>query len=351
MNQTPPVRRRRSPRRPRVHLTEVARAAEVSTATVSRALNSPERVSAEVRARVLGAAERLGYRPNPAARALAADRTHTVGAIVPTIGNSIFAPGIEAIQNRLEAADYSLLLAMSDYDPAAELRHARALIARGVDGLILIGRDHSDELRAAVARAGIPCVVQGAYATNGHFPCVGFDNYAAFRLAIAHLLVLGHRRVAVLSGVSRDNDRVRDRVRAARDALAEAGSPLADTAIVESRYDVREARAATRRLLALDPRPTAIACINDVLALGALFECAAAGVRVPDQISIVGFDDFDFAAQMQPALTTIRVPVVEMGEGAADYLLDRFAGRTPPFARRLDVELVVRGSTARCPAD
>jgi LacI family transcriptional regulator len=330
-------------------LSDVARAAGVSTASVSRALNTPELVSEDVRVAVQAAVTRLGYIRHSAARALASRRSMTIGAVVPTIAYSIFSAGVEAIERRLEEAGYALLIATSDYSLERELRQARVLLERGVDGLILVGRYHRPELARMLQERAIPYVCQGAYEAEGP-PCVGFDNHAAMASMAEHVLGLGHRRIAMLAGIAADNDRVIDRIAGARAALNRAGLDFVPGGLVESRYDVAEARLAMKRLLALRPRPTAVLCVNDVLALGALFEARAKGVTVPAELSITGFDDFDFARNVEPPLTTLRVPAPEMGRGAAEQLLQRLMGQSPPQATLLPTTIIPRGTTGPAPA-
>jgi len=332
-----------------IALSDVARAAGVSTASVSRALNTPELVSEDVRAAVQAAVTRLGYIRHSAARALASRRSMTIGAVVPTIVNSIFSAGVEAIERRLEEAGYALLIATSDYSLERELRQVRILLERGVDGVILVGRYHRPELAQMLHERAVPYVCQGAYAADGP-PCVGFDNHAAMASMAEYVLGLGHRRIAMLAGIAADNDRVIDRIAGARAALNRAGLDFVPGGLVEARYDVAEARLAMKRLLALRPRPTAVLCVNDVLALGALFEARAEGVAVPAELSITGFDDFDFARNVEPPLTTLRVPTAEMGRGAAEQLLQRLMGQSPPHARLVPTMIIPRGTTGPAPA-
>ncbi len=344
-----PIRRRRAGSNA-IALSDVARAAGVSTASVSRALNTPELVSEDVRAAVQAAVTRLGYIRHSAARALASRRSMTIGAVVPTIAYSIFSAGVEAIERRLEEAGYALLIATSDYSLERELRQVRILLERGVDGVILVGRYHRPELARMLQERAIPYVCQGAYEAEGPHPCVGFDNHAAMASMAEYLLGLGHRRIAMLAGISADNDRVIDRIAGARAPLNRAGLDFVPGGLVESRYDVAEARLAMKRLLALRPRPTAVLCVNDVLALGALFEARAEGVAVPAELSITGFDDFDFARNVEPPITTLRVPAPEMGRGAAEQLLQRLMGQSPPQATLLPTTIIPRGTTGPAPA-
>lgn len=332
-----------------IALSDVARAAGVSTASVSRALNTPDRVSDGVRSAVEAAVARLGYIRHPAARALASRRSMTIGAVVPTIAYSIFSAVVEAIERRLEQAGYAVLLATSDYSLERELRQVKVLLGRGVDGFILAGRYHRPELAEMLRERGIPYVCQGVFEAEGPHPCVGFDNHAAMAAMAEYVIGLGHRRIAILAGISAGNDRVVDRIAGARAALGRAGLDIVAGGLVEARYDVADARLAMRRLLDLEERPTAVLCVNDVLALGALFECRAAGLAVPAELSITGFDDVDFAGNVEPPLTSVRVPVAEMGRVAAEQLLLRLTGQSPPHATQLPVAIIPRGSTGPAP--
>ena len=343
-DQGAPGSRRRLPARrgTAATLADVARLAAVSTASVSRALNAPDLVSRDIVEKVRRASAELGYAPHAAARALAAARSRTIGIVVPTIALSIFAGGIEAIEQELEAHGYSLVIATSGYDTARELAQVRRLVARGVDGIILVGLEHDPNLKGALAEAGLPYICQGAYGEAQPHPCCGFDNAKAIRLAVDHLLELGHRRIAILAGIRRDNDRVAERIRGALERLRAAG--LEPVGISESGYSISEGRRRAAELLAAEP--TAILCINDVLATAAMCEAHSRGIAVPDQISVTGFDDFEFAANMYPSLTTVRVPVDLMGRSAARLLVSALRGEATPLATEIPTELVIRESTA-----
>lgn len=328
---------------------DVARTAGVSTASVSRALNRPETVSPEIRAKVERAVRRLGYVPNAGARALTLNRSHTIGAVIPTIDNAIFAKGIEALQKHLARFKYHVLLATSGYDPALEGEQAVNLVARGVDGLIFMGATHTAELGRFLARRAIPYVNTGTYDPRSGAACVGFDNAEAIGRAARFLLDLGHVRIALLAGITRDNDRMIERVRGVRRALRAAGLELPRERLAERPFDVGEAREGLRALMAASPRPTAVVCANDVLAHGALIEAAALGIAVPEALSIVGFDDLEIARHLRPSLTTVRVPTEDMWQLAADYLLATIEGRPARRHTRIDVSLVVRESTGPAP--
>ncbi len=326
-------------------LADVARLAGVSTATVSRCLNAPHTVREQAREKVHRAITKLGYVPHGAARALAAKRSGTVGAIVPTLENSIFAKGIHSLQGRLAAEGFTLLLASSNYDLANEIREARALVSRGVDGMVLVGTSHRDEVYSLLKHKSIPYVTTWCFDLTSPHPCVGFDNRgAAFRIT-RYLLDLGHRRIGVISGILKDNDRASERVAGIQEALAERGLTLRADWLLEGHYSITSGRTALRQMMSRPTRPTAVVCGNDVLALGAILEAQALGIAIPGMVSITGFDDLDLASQIAPALTTAHVPVKEMGEIAAEYLLATIQGGLMPEYNELEVELVVRQTT------
>lgn len=324
---------------------DVARAAGVSTATVSRALNRPGDVRPALRERVMAAVEQLGYVAHAGARALTLNRSHTAGVVVPTIDNAIFATGLQSFQRRMAQGGYLVLLAFSDYDPAQELAQAQALLARGVDALALTGISQPPELLALLAQRGLPWVHTGAFPAPAGAACVGFRNREAVMRLVRYLLDLGHRRIAMLAGITAHNDRASDRVAGVREALAQAGLKLPATLLREAPYTLAAAREATRRLLVA--QPSALICGNDVLAWGALLECQAQGLEVPGQLSVVGFDDLELSRQWRPGLTTVHVPTERMWALAADYLIARLAGRPVEAEQQeIAVELVVRESTA-----
>jgi len=335
-----------------VTIRDVAREAGVSVATVSRVFNRSHVVTAGLRARVLAAAERLGYVAYGAARALASGRSRAIGAIVPTLDNPVFAICIDALQERLDQHGFALLVASAGYDAARETREVRLLLERGVDGLMLVGAEHPDDVWALLRRRG-PAVSAVATwtsdATVTPVPCIGFDNAAAARRLVDHLLELGHRRIAMVAGPTAGNDRAAARVAGVRAALAAAGVTLAEPYLCERPYTVLDGYAAARAMLSLPDPPTAIVCGNDHLALGALAGARALGLAVPHDLSITGFDDLDFAAYAEPPLTTVRVPAAEMGRRAAEYLMAAASGTPAPAGTVLEAPVMLRSSTASPP--
>ena len=327
-------------------LSDVAELAQVSTATVSRALTCPGKVKPATAARIRQAVQALGYVAHGAARALASKRTHTIGAVIPTLDNAIFANTAHALQKTLDEAGYTLLIASHEFDAEVEARVTQALVERGVDGLVLLGATHHPSVLRMLDTQQIPYVLTWALDAAGRHPCVGFDNRAAAIRIANHLLELGHRDFAMISGVTAGNERASERLEGVRQALAARGIALAPGRIVEKLYTLSAGREGLREVLRGSPRPTAVVCGNDVLAIGALAECHAQGIAVPREISVTGFDDLEMAAVVTPPLTTVHFPTAELGTYAAQHLLARLAGK--PFAARteLPVDLVVRASTA-----
>jgi LacI family transcriptional regulator len=327
-------------------LADVARLARVSTATVSRTLTQPDKVKPATAARIRQAVQALGYVTHGAARALASRRTHTIGAVIPTLDNAIFANTAHALQKTLDDAGYTLLLACHEFDPEVEARVTRALIERGVDGLVLLGATHHPTVLRMLDTQQMPYVLTWALDASGRHPCVGFDNRAAAIRITRHLLELGHREVAMISGVTAGNERASERLEGVRQALAERGLALAPARVVQKPYTFSAGREGLREVLRAGSRPTAVICGNDVLAIGALAECHAAGLAVPRDISVTGFDDLEIAAVVTPALTTVQIPTADLGSRAARHLLARLSGKPFEMRTELPVELVVRASTA-----
>lgn len=331
-------------RKAKATLQDVARLAGVSTATVSRALSQPDLVQQETLERVRDAIARLNYVPGGAARALASGRTLTIGAVVPTLDHAIFARAIQAMQTELAENGYQLLVAAHDYAPALEAAAVRAMLARGVDALMVVGADHLEETWSLLTAAAVPVVLSWSF--DPRLPSIGFDNEKAGRLIADHLLDLGHRRFGMISGFVHANDRARARVAGVRGALAARGLDLASSCVVEAPFTLAGGRAGLAELLARAEPPTAVVCGNDLLAAGALFEAQASGLAVPEAVSIGGIDNLEIAAHLTPPLTTVHLPTTELGRTVARHLLARLKGEAQPQRMELPIELVVRRSAA-----
>jgi len=332
----------------RASLHDVARLAGVSSATVSRVINGSAAVSDAKRQAVQRACEELGYVLNAAARTLASRRSMTIGAVVPTLATETFSRPLAAFQQKVHEAGYTLLVASFGFDEQVELKEVQTMLEHGVDALMVVGRTHDPRMWELIDRKRIPCVQ--AWAQDPNRPSVGFDNVAVARQMVEHLLSLGHREFAMIVGERSFNDRVGDRIAGTQARLAEEGLDLPAHRRLETDLTLEGAIVAMQRLLRGPERPTAVICANDLLAFGALLAAKNLGVRVPEDISVVGFNDFDYARYMSPPLTTIRVELAQIGAYAGTYLLDALAGKSPAGLIETTTELVVRGSSGPAPA-
>ena len=323
---------------------DVARLAGVSTATVSRSLNEPHRVKPVTLKRVRSAVDQLGYTPHFGGRALASNKTNTIGALIPTMDNAIFARGLQALQETLAQAGVTLLVATSGYDPIREAEQIRALIGRGIDGLMLIGTARPKKTYTLLKQHNIPVVIAWSFSTDSIYPCVGFDNSAAAIKITDAVLDFGHRQVAMIAGISEGNDRATDRIQGVRNALTARGVALEPSHLIEIPYNLQDAISAMEALMGLNPRPTAVICGNDVLAAGALMYAKCAGISVPTDVSVVGFDNIDLAMVTDPPLTTLNVPHRRMGQTAAELLLALRNGAKNVTGVEFQPEQVVRKS-------
>jgi LacI family transcriptional regulator len=303
-------------------------------------------VRAPTRARIEKAAEELGYIRNRAAGALHNRFSGTLGLVVPTIDNAIFAELIEAFSSRLRDFDRTMLIAAHGYDLDLEVAIVRSLLERRIDGIALVGFDHSTVSMNMLKQRDVPVISVWNFRADSDIPCVGADNAAAARTVARHLLDLGHRDIALLFPDVASNDRARDRLHGVQSELQRAGVETTPDRLISCPYDIGEAKQVVRRLLSGGRRPTAIMCGNDIIAHGACYACYAEAVRIPDDISVVGIGDFRGSAHLEPGLTTIRMPARRIGSIAAGSLVEMSETGTPPdpFNQQVAVELKDRGS-------
>jgi len=332
-----------------VTLHDVAKQAGCSLATASRVMNDNQTVGGEVRERVVKAAIALGYVPNGSARALRSTQTRLVGAVIPTVDHAIYASMINALQGRLGERKISLILSTSMYDPDLELQQVRQLIERGVEAVVLVGAQHKAQTLDLLDQHRVPYVQTYTARASGTGVAVGFDNEGAGRAAARFLLELGHRRLAMIAGITQDNDRAKDRVTGFLAELAAQGLDPAAMPLREAPYSVVAGAAAMRDILAQGGRPTAVFCASDTLAAGAIKHCTAAGIDVPGAISVLGFDNLEIAELTTPELTTFEVPARDMGRLAADYITASPTQRLHMRGTELPIRLAVRGSTGAAP--
>lgn len=326
---------------------DVARLAGVSIATVSRCLHRPEVVSALTRDRVLDAVRQTGYTLNAAAQSLRQRRSNTVLVVVPDIGNTFYSEVLSGIEAVSSAAGLTMLIGNTGLDRTREEALVRYLLNGRADGALLLVEPLEAwfDVRAANARGVNPIVMISEPGPQPGALSVSIDNEAASCAAVQHLIAAGHRRIAHLSGPDSTGLTRLRRAGYAR-ALAEAGLPADAALVLPGDFGLDSGRAAFARFAAVTPRPTAIFCANDETAMGFIAAAHAAGVRVPQDVSVVGFDDIHFAQGFIPALTTIRQPRAAMGAEAMRLLLDILANEAP-VSVRLPWEMVVRESTAR----
>ena len=343
--------RSRRPRRSNgasAKLEDVARRAGVSTASVSRALNTPNLVSAELRDRIAQAVQDLKWVPNGVAKALASLRTRTIGVMIPTLSHQNFAILIEALQQDLGAAHYTLVLCCMDASDEMRVQQARKLVEQGVECLVLVGESHPEPLFDLLVSQGVPYVITYTSGRDARHVYIGFDNYAAAVKLTEHLLELGHRDFGIVAHESDANDRIQQRISGVRDTLAQSGIAVRPQHYVRvnSRH-IASGREGMRTILSDDRlRPTALICTNDYIATGAMIEAKQLGLRIPNDLSIVGFDDTDMSAHLDPPLTTIRVPSRAMGEEIAKYIIAYLETGVTQRPSALSAELIVRRSTA-----
>ena len=336
---------------PRVTIRDVALAANVHVSTVSRALDPSKRslIAEATRERVVAAAKELGYQPHLVASGLRRGQTLTVGIVVPDLGNPIYAPLARGATHALEGANYMPLLADTQDDHERLARFLRHLAERRVEAIIATAARLDDaQLLVEIAQRGIPVVTAVRTVSSTGLPAVLHDDTAGGRLAAEHLLDLGHERVAQVRGSLEVEPFVR-RTEAFTAAVTAAGATLTDGVPPVPHLTADEGRSAALALLDVDParRPTGVFVQNDVMALGALMAVRDLGLRCPEDVSIVGYNDAFFAAHTDPPLTTVRLDAYQVGHAAGVLALEMIAD--PGQEHRgssVPPELVVRRSTA-----
>lgn len=334
-----------------IRLQEVAIAAGVSTATVSRVINRPEAVSPPLRERVTRVIEELGWVPDGAARALTTRRSKSIGAVFPTLSVGDFARATHAIQAELSKERYTLLLACSEFDPDLELQQVQTFVERGVDAVILVGQLHHPALEPLLKRRRMPSVNTFVFDADHPGTCVGTDNRRALMMMTDYLAELGHVRFAAIAQSTRNNDRANARLAGIHDALELRGLSIRDEHLAIGEWSVAEGRALLRRLMQTNPRPTAVICGNAHITVGAVLEALHLGLRVPEDVSIVGYDDIEVMSHLPVPVTTVRVPGAEIGRTAARLMLDRLEGRPHLVPPEAEAKLIIRGSSGPPPRD
>ena len=321
---------------------DVARDTGLSIATISRVMNGAANVSPATRERVLSACEKLDYVPNPAARALSTSKSRTIAAIIPTIEHSVFAKYIAAIEQTLDDRGYSLVMAISNADEDEEVTAARKLLGMGADAFILSGAAHRGDLFDMFERRSVPYVLTSIWEPENPSPTIGYDNAALAADAVSFLASFGHERMAVIHGPLAESDRTRAR----KAGAASVSGQQTKIDFHETTLNVAGGKRAVLDVLDSGRRYTAFLCFSDVLALGAYFALSEAGLTIPDDVSVMGFDNLDWSEHVTPALTTIDLPAARMGEEVAMQLVDHLEKGRPIKPSQLAGQIIKRESVA-----
>ena len=329
-------------------IVDVAKAARVSPSTVSRSFNHPEMVNPATRKKINRAIERLGYIRNRAAQTMHGRRSGTIGLIVPTINHTIFSEVIQAFSDAIDHAGFTLLIASHGYDLDREYAMMRKLLEHRVDGIALIGLEHTEASFNLIEQQAIPAIAIWNHSATSTMSCVGADNHEAGRMAAEHLLGLGHRDIGLVFPQTTGNDRARERLQGAVETLEEAGVLVPDLWRTEAPYSIAQAKRATLALLESDPKPTALLCGNDVIAQGAFYAAQKIGMAVPTRISIIGIGDFKGSEDLEPGLTTISIPAQDIGTIAGENFTRMITTNDTALLRfKCDLACVVRSTTAQ----
>lgn len=330
---------------------DVAAAAGVSVATVSRVLNDHPSVSEDARSRVLAAVRALGYRPNAVARSLRTDQTRTLGLVISDLLNPYFTELARSVEEEARALGYSVIIGNADEQPGIQDHHVRTLLDKRVDGVLVSPTDGGSPLMLDAARAGTPMVFVDRWIPGVDVPVVRADGTGAVRDLVSHLHRLGHRRLAIIAGPAATTTG-RERVDAFRDALAAHGIALPPEYVGQGDFRVESGRRVTEGFLDLPEPPGVVFAADNLMALGALDAIRARGMRVPDDIALVAFDDIPWFVHTDPPITAVAQPTKELGRAAVRALVECVEGRPGPSVT-LPARLVVRRScgAGAAPAD
>lgn len=340
------------PQRRRAHMVtihDVAIRAGVSATTVSHVVNGTRPVSSDLSGRVQLALRDLDYQPNALARSLRRKQSHTIGLIVPDNSNPFFAEMAHAVESAAYGNGHTVFLCNSDDDAQREAVYLDLLLTRQVDGIVLVAAANSGEIMRALVAKGLPLVVVDRELPNPAHDCVLTDHEAGGYVATEHLAQLGHKRIACIAGPT-DLGSSAGRVAGYRAALRAAGLGAEAGLVVRGDFRDHSGYLAAQKLLKRNHPPTAIFACNDLMAIGAMAAVRDAGLSVPEDVSVVGFDDIHLAGYLNPPLTTVAQPMSELGRVAAELLLQRLADRSlPPRRVMLRSRLMVRRTTASAP--
>lgn len=327
-------------------VSDVAKLAGVSPATVSRAFNHPEQLGQKTLERVQIAANQLGYQPYGLARSLRSRRSMVIGVVMPSLQYAYFAGTLELLQTLLAREGYTLLLSSSNNNPQQELDGVRAMMAQGVDGVILFGRPLNDESTPLLARRGVPHL--RCWAALPGERSVAFDHGMAMSEVVEHLVSLGHRDIAVVIPFIALGDRMRGRLTSIREALARHGLALPKQAIVDDGgMDAAAGREAVKTLRGRHCSATAVICSNDLIAAGVILEYQSMGLKVPQDISVTGYNDSALARAFEPSITSVETPLDLHAQEVAKAMVSALCDGVGFPSLVLPTRLKIRNSTGR----
>ncbi|MDP4098769.1 LacI family transcriptional regulator [Paenibacillus sp. P96] len=328
---------------------DIAREAGVSIATVSQVINGKGKISDKRRAEIMEIMERLNYQPSAIAAALTGKQTYTLGLLVPDISNPYFAELARAVEDRSRQLGYSVVICSTDNKDERVERYLNLLQQKKVDGMMIGTGISNSEILAPLLQQSIPVALVARHMPSLAIHTVVTDDRLGGALAAQHLLELGHTRVAVLSEPARVSSS-QERLRGFREVLEKAGHTLEAKQIREATAELNAAKAAVLELLGQSDQPTALFCCNDIQAIGALQAAKELNLRVPEELSVIGFDNTILASVTSPPLTTIAQPIEELGRHAVDLLIEELKEERQPARNMvLKPELIVRGSTTKVP--
>ncbi|AKG34602.1 LacI family DNA-binding transcriptional regulator [Paenibacillus durus] len=324
---------------------DVARLANVSIATVSRVLNRSKPVSPEVREKVMKVVDELGYNPNPVARTLIMKESMLVGVLISDVANTFISMFVRGIEKELFQHGYTTLLCNTNGDTDVELHYLNLLRDKYVDGVVLLTSAPKQEQIDFFDKNDIPVIFSSHTDKDGRFSCINIDDYQATYDAAKYLIGLGHRSIAFFSGPMEYYQTV-ERYNGYMQALADHGIEYQEGWLFDKDYDLDSGYKSGMELFAREDRPTAVCCVSDMVAIGAIRAAEDSGLRVPEDISIMGFDDIPIAGAYRPKITTVRQPVYELGSGSAQMLLKqiREKGTGSCESMVLPHEIIVRES-------
>jgi DNA-binding LacI/PurR family transcriptional regulator len=330
-----------------IRLKDVARRADVSPSTVSRVLNEPEKVATRTRARVLAAVEALRYRPNRHARDLAGKSSRTVGLIVSNLANPFFVDIYHSVEYEAKRSDYEVLIENTGYDPERFAASVDSMLSRSLAGLVVVISEMGEPMMAELGAANLPVVIYDVGSPGENITNIRVNEAHGVRMAVRYLDSLGHRRFGFI-GHHTSMGSLSQRRALLLEALSRRGHEALMAPDCEDSPEA--ARAAVRRLMAVDEPPTAVLCVNDYLAIGALRELRELGLRVPEDVSVVGFDNIHLSEYANPTLTTVNIPRGYIGRLAMERILGE-GGSAASREILVQPDLVIRESTGPAPSE